>query len=35
MPWTKASEEGFNFGFSQKFRSQILKINFFSGSRGR
>ena len=33
IPWTKASEEGFNIGFSQKFRSQILKINFFSGSR--
>ena len=33
IPWTKASEEGFNIGFSQKFTSKLFKINFFSGSR--
>ena len=33
IPWTKASEEGFNIGFSQKFKSKLFKINFFSGSR--
>ena len=33
VPWTKNSEEGFNIGFSQQFKSKLLKINFFSGSR--
>ena len=25
IPWTKASEEGFNIGFSQKFTSKLFK----------
>ena len=33
IPWTKASEEGFNAGFSKQFKSKVFKINFFSGSR--
>lgn len=33
IPWTKASEEGFNIGFSQKLKSEVLQVNFFSGSR--
>ena len=33
VPWTKASKEGFNIGFSKKFKSKLFKINFFSGSR--
>ena len=33
VPWTKDSEEGFSIGFSQKIDSQVVQINFFSGSR--
>ncbi|MDA9904398.1 S8 family serine peptidase [Hyphomicrobiales bacterium] len=33
IPWTKASEEGFNAGFSKQFKSKVFKVNFFSGSR--
>ena len=33
IPWSKASEEGFNAGLSRQFKSKVIKINFFSGSR--
>lgn len=33
IPWTKASEEGFSFGFSQQVKTTSLQFNFFSGSR--
>jgi hypothetical protein len=33
IPWSKASEEGFNAGLSRQFKSKVFKINFFSGSR--
>jgi len=32
IPWTKASSEGFNLGFSQNFKSKLLQFNIFSGS---
>ena len=33
VPWTKVSEEGFNIGVSQNIKSEVLQVNFFSGSR--
>ena len=33
VPWTKSAEEGFSAGFAQKIKSQIVQVNFFSGSR--